>query len=74
LEHLKWRFYFIFVAWNTLVTFPTIFFMFKETKQKSLEEIDLFFGGPVTIPVQSNTTDTLDSPTAVTKSEITHKE
>lgn len=27
------------------VTIPTIFFWFKETKQKSLEEIDLLFGG-----------------------------
>jgi hypothetical protein len=27
------------------VTIPTVFFFFKETKQKSLEEIDLLFGG-----------------------------
>ncbi|KAF2663155.1 general substrate transporter [Microthyrium microscopicum] len=40
----QYTFYFIFVAWNLVVTLPTIFFMFKETKQKSLEEIDLFFG------------------------------
>lgn len=26
------------------VTFPTIFFLFKETKGLSLEEIDLLFG------------------------------
>jgi len=47
MKHLKpnqYRFYFIFVAWNLVVTLPTIFFMFKETKQKTLEEIDLFFG------------------------------
>ena len=25
----KWRFYFIFVAWNLLVTFPVIFFFYK---------------------------------------------
>lgn len=41
---ITWRFYFVFVAWNVLVTFPTIFFVFKETKQISLEEIDLLFG------------------------------
>jgi hypothetical protein len=27
-----------------VVTFPTIWFTFKETKQLSLEEIDLLFG------------------------------
>lgn len=30
---------------DVCVTIPTIFFWFKETKQKSLEEIDLLFGG-----------------------------
>lgn len=27
------------------ITLPVIYFCFKETKQKSLEEIDLLFGG-----------------------------
>ncbi|KAF9693123.1 hypothetical protein EKO04_008681 [Ascochyta lentis] len=44
LKTTKWRFYFIFVVWNLVVTLPTVFFIFKETKQKSLEEIDLLFG------------------------------
>jgi hypothetical protein len=44
LGEIKWKFYFIFVAFNLVVTFPTIFFLFKETKQKTLEEIDLLFG------------------------------
>ncbi|KAL2865936.1 sugar porter family MFS transporter [Aspergillus lucknowensis] len=44
LDKLGWKFYFIFVAWNICVTLPTIYFFFKETKQKSLEEIDLLFG------------------------------
>lgn len=30
---------------DVCITIPTIFFWFKETKQKSLEEIDLLFGG-----------------------------
>ncbi|KAK4547771.1 hypothetical protein LTR36_000729 [Oleoguttula mirabilis] len=37
-------YYFVFVAFNILVTIPTIFFYFKETNQKSLEDIDLLFG------------------------------
>ncbi|KAL1952812.1 hypothetical protein VTO42DRAFT_4131 [Malbranchea cinnamomea] len=44
LEHINWRFYFVFIAFNTVVTFPTIFFFFKETKKLTLEEIDLLFG------------------------------
>jgi len=31
-------------AWNIIVTFPIVFFFFKETKQVSLEDIDLLFG------------------------------
>ena len=31
-------------AWNVVVTIPIVFFFFKETKQLSLEEIDLLFG------------------------------
>ncbi|ORY18565.1 general substrate transporter [Clohesyomyces aquaticus] len=41
---ITWRFYFVFVAFNVCVTFPTIFFVFKETTRLSLEEIDLLFG------------------------------
>ncbi|KAJ6115496.1 hypothetical protein N7523_005913 [Penicillium sp. IBT 18751x] len=47
LDRLKWRFYFVFVAWNLCVSFPVIFFFFRETKLKTLEEIDGLFGqGP----------------------------
>lgn len=44
LGDITYKFYFIFVAFNICVTLPTIFFMFKETKQLTLEEIDLLFG------------------------------
>ena len=44
LGKLGYKFYFIFVAFNLLVSFPVIFFFFKETKQLSLEDIDLLFG------------------------------
>jgi sugar porter (SP) family MFS transporter len=44
LGSITYKFYFIFVAFNLCVTLPTIFFVFKETKQLSLEEIDLLFG------------------------------
>ncbi|KAH8424026.1 uncharacterized protein LDX57_001781 [Aspergillus melleus] len=45
LEKIQWKFYLIFIIWNLGVTLPTVYFFFKETKQKSLEEIDLLFGG-----------------------------
>lgn len=41
---VTWRYMFVFVAFNIVVTFPVVFFFFKETKQVSLEEIDLLFG------------------------------
>jgi len=44
LGQLTWKFYFIFAAWNLVVTFPIVFFFFKETNQVSLEDIDLLFG------------------------------
>jgi hypothetical protein len=53
LGQLGWKFNFVFIAWNLLVTLPTIFFMFKETKQRTLEEIDLlFWRGPGDDPAQ----------------------
>ena len=39
-----WRYYFVFVAFNIVVTMPTIWFIFPETNKMSLEEIDLLFG------------------------------
>lgn len=44
LGDIGWKFYFIFVAFNVVITFPVIFLFFKETKQVSLEDIDLLFG------------------------------
>lgn len=44
LGKIGWKFYFVFVAFNICVTFPVIFFFFKETTQVSLEDIDLLFG------------------------------
>ncbi|CAK4030533.1 MFS sugar transporter [Lecanosticta acicola] len=45
LGKLTWEYYFVFVAFNVLVTIPTIAFVFKETNRLSLEEIDTLFGG-----------------------------
>lgn len=42
---LTYKFYFVFIAFNIVITFPTIWFTFKETKQLTLEEIDMLFGG-----------------------------
>ncbi|KIM94794.1 hypothetical protein OIDMADRAFT_60564 [Oidiodendron maius Zn] len=44
LDKLGYKFYFVFVAFNVVVTLPVIFFFFKETNQVSLEDIDLLFG------------------------------
>ncbi|KAL0640086.1 hypothetical protein Q9L58_000914 [Maublancomyces gigas] len=44
LAKLTWKYYFVFVAFNLVVTLPTVFFVFKETKGVSLEDIDLLFG------------------------------
>lgn len=44
LGKIKWIYYFIFVAFNLLITLPVVFFFFKETKQVTLENIDLLFG------------------------------
>ncbi|KAI9704502.1 MAG: hypothetical protein M1820_005576 [Bogoriella megaspora] len=44
LARITWKYYFVFVTFNLCVTIPTIALIFKETKQLSLEEIDLLFG------------------------------
>lgn len=44
LNKLTWKFYFLFVAWDLVVTIPIVYFFFKETKQMTLEDIDLLFG------------------------------
>ncbi|KAK4184889.1 high-affinity glucose transporter [Podospora australis] len=44
LDKLSWKFYFLFVAWDVVITLPIVYFFFKETKQVSLEDIDLLFG------------------------------
>jgi hypothetical protein len=45
LGKVGWRFFFVFVAFNVCITIPVVALFFKETKQKSLEEIDILFGG-----------------------------
>lgn len=41
---LGWKFYFLFCAFNVVITFPCVWLLFKETKGLSLEEIDMLFG------------------------------
>jgi MFS family permease len=43
LARIGWKYYFVFVAFNVFITIPTVALLFKETKQLSLEEIDLLF-------------------------------
>lgn len=43
LGKIGWKLYFVFVAFNIFITLPTVFFVFKETTQVSLEDIDLLF-------------------------------
>lgn len=45
LGDIEWRYYFVFVAFNVVVTLPTLVFFFKETNRMSLEEIDELFKG-----------------------------
>ncbi|KAA8646323.1 sugar porter family MFS transporter [Aspergillus tanneri] len=45
MEKIEWKFYLIFIIWNFCITLPTVYFLFVETKQQSLEEIDILFGG-----------------------------
>ncbi|EME88661.1 uncharacterized protein MYCFIDRAFT_80042 [Pseudocercospora fijiensis CIRAD86] len=44
LGSIGWKFYFLFVAFNLVVTIPVIWVFFQETNGLSLEEIDILFG------------------------------
>lgn len=57
------KYYFVFASWNIVVTIPTIWFFFKETNKKSLEEIDLLFGERAlgTLPEQIQAKDVDDA-------------
>ncbi|KAI5361024.1 putative major facilitator, sugar transporter, major facilitator superfamily [Septoria linicola] len=44
LGNIGWQYYFVFVAFNIVVTIPVIWFFFKETNGLSLEGIDMLFG------------------------------
>lgn len=60
---LPQKYYFVFACWNIVVTIPTIWFLFKETNKKSLEEIDLLFGERAlgTLPEQIEAKDVDDA-------------
>jgi len=74
LGELGWKFYFLFVAWNLVVTLPCVWFLFKETKGLSLEEIDLMFGGRALGALPSDLDEKKEEAEAVVAmSEGTHK-
>ncbi|OJD40527.1 mfs sugar transporter [Diplodia corticola] len=68
---IGWKFYFVFIAWNIVVTLPCIIIFFKETKQLSLEEIDLLFGERALGQLPDNIHDVKVDPSA---QEIIHHE
>ncbi|KAL1652254.1 hypothetical protein SLS58_000381 [Diplodia intermedia] len=68
---IGWKFYFVFIAWNIVVTLPCIIIFFKETKQLSLEEIDLLFGERALGQLPDNIHDVKVDPSAA---EIIHQE
>jgi hypothetical protein len=62
------------IAWNLVVTLPCVWFLFKETKGLSLEEIDLMFGGRALGALPSDLDEKKEEAEAVVAmSEGTHK-
>jgi hypothetical protein len=49
LDAIQWKFYFVYIATLTAML-PTIWFLFPETKGRTLEEIAVVFDGPDAIP------------------------
>lgn len=45
LDAIKWKFYFVYIGTLTAML-PTIWFLFPETKGRTLEEIAVVFDGP----------------------------
>ncbi|CCT74620.1 related to hexose transporter protein [Fusarium fujikuroi] len=52
LEAIQWKFYFVYIATLTAML-PTIWFLFPETKGRTLEEIAVVFDGIAADPVHS---------------------
>lgn len=45
MDAIHWRFYFVYIA-TLAAMIPTIYFLFPETKGRTLEEIAMVFDGP----------------------------
>ncbi|KAL7756158.1 hypothetical protein ACKLNR_013151 [Fusarium oxysporum f. sp. zingiberi] len=54
LEAIQWKFYFVYIA-TLAAMLPTIWFLFPETKGRTLEEIAVVFDGIAADPVHSET-------------------
>lgn len=50
LDALQWKFYFVYIGTLTAML-PTIWFLFLETKGRTLEEIAVVFDGPGANPL-----------------------
>jgi hypothetical protein len=50
LEAIQWKFYFVYIG-TLAAMLPTIWFLFPETKGRTLEEIAVVFDGPDVDPL-----------------------
>lgn len=53
LDAIQWKFYFVYIV-TLAAMLPTIWFLFPETKGRTLEEIAVVFDGPGAIPPASH--------------------
>ncbi|TKX19150.1 sugar transporter-like protein 39 [Elsinoe australis] len=76
--NISWRYYFVFICWNIVVTIPCIYFLFPETNKMSLEEIDLLFGeralGALPKELDEKDVDEVLRTGSITNKDVAHKE
>lgn len=68
LDAIQWKFYFIYIATLTAMI-PTIWFLFPETKGRTLEEIAEVFDGPSALAQASRETKATDVQSVTAKDD-----